>query len=66
MVGSDGHLQGAMEMIDDVTLSPLAVEVKAILHGLRLLQHLQISQAQIFSDSLCTINMIKGDTTNTS
>lgn len=57
----DGHLKSAVKMIDTVTLLSLAAEVQAIIHGIRLLQRLQIKEASVFSNSFCAISMINGE-----
>lgn len=56
----DDMLAGAMEMIDQSSLSPFAAEVQALLQGIRLLKRMQCCDAQIFSDSANAINMILG------
>lgn len=58
IVDNDNKLCEAMEMVDNAALNPLAAEVQAILHALRLLQQMDIREAQVFSDSYNTINMI--------
>lgn len=41
--------------------TPLAAEVNAIIHGIRLLQRMNISNACVFSYSLVAVKMIQGE-----
>lgn len=56
-----GNIKGALEVFVPALHLPLAAECQAILHGLRLLQRLQISHAHVFSDSLMAIRMINAE-----
>lgn len=50
-----------MEMVDPIYHSPLAAECQAIMHGIRLLQQMQIKDACVYSDSVNAIKMINGE-----
>lgn len=50
-----------MDMVEHAALSPLAAEVQAMLHGLRLAQRMQIKVCQVCSDSLTAIRMINSE-----
>lgn len=59
---TQGQIHAAMEFWDPVTHTPLATEVQAIIHGISLLQRLQISSAMVHLDSIYAIKMIWGQT----
>lgn len=58
---TEGIICGALEFMDPTPLSPLAAEVNAIIHGIRLLQHMNISSVYVLSDFLSAIKMIQGE-----
>lgn len=58
ILGLDGKVCGTMEFMDPTLHTPLAAEVNAIIHGIRLLQRMDVSTVTIFSDSLVAITMI--------
>lgn len=61
LVGVDSNLCGALEVMEPTIHTPFAVEVNAIIHGIRLLHRMNISHASVLSDSLTTIKMIRGE-----
>lgn len=38
VIGEDGDIKGAMEMVDSTSYTPLAVKIQSIMHGIRLIQ----------------------------
>lgn len=61
ITGPNEKLIGAMEYFDPILHSPLAAEVNPLIHGLRLLQRMNISCAIVCSDSTNAVKMIRGD-----
>lgn len=54
ILNGENQICGAMEYFDETRHSPLAAEVNALIHGMRLLQRMQFTRATL-------INMINGD-----
>lgn len=61
VLDADGNIGGAMEIMDPTLHTPLAAEVNAIIHCIRLLQRMNISTAHVFSDSINVVKMINGE-----
>lgn len=58
---ADGIMCGAMAFVDPTSHNPLAAEIHALIHGLRLLQRMHITSACVFSDFDTAIKLIRGD-----
>lgn len=61
IVNEDDTLQSALHMFENRSLSPLAVEVQAILQAVMLLMRMHIAEVVLHSDSLSALRMINGE-----
>lgn len=59
IIDAAGNKRGTMEFFDQASHTPLAAEIQAIIHSMRLLQRLNITTACVCSDSVNAIKMIQ-------